>query len=286
MSYEKKIVQHFVRWIEDHIEEDKTIDDLVNYTGYSRRAVQLMFKKEYGVPVGTYMRQRKMCRAATLLRLTKLSVIEIAHRVHFSGTQNFGRAFKHAFNMTPTEYRNLPSWDLSLLVPAINIDNCWNVDSCIVERSGIYVSGDECFYQQKILRTPTLESKRNRLKKIRHYSELYKTNIVIASNFLPPKNRYSAISDVIDITMLSGVEVEKNTAKNDTFYVEGGRYIKFVFNGKWSDYSKFSHYIYMNILPKTKLHRRSGADIELFHYTTNFYDDDPKFICDYFIPVD
>ncbi|ECI0389043.1 GyrI-like domain-containing protein, partial [Salmonella enterica subsp. arizonae] len=105
-------------------------------------------------------------------------------------------------------------------------------------------------------------------------------------NFLPPKNRYSAIRDVIDITMLSGVEVEKNTAKNDTFYVEGGRYIKFVFNGKWSDYSKFSHYIYMNILPKTKLHRRSGADIELFHYTTNFYDDDPKFICDYFIPVD
>ncbi|EEE2347464.1 hypothetical protein CTQ56_003943 [Salmonella enterica subsp. houtenae] len=133
--------------------------------------------------------------------------------------------------MTPTEYRKLPSWDLSLLVSAINFDNCWHIDSCIIERSGTYVSGGETFYQQKILRTPTLESKRIILKKIRHYSELYKTDIVIASNFLPPRSRYSAIRDIIDITMLSGVEVEKNTAENDTFYVEGGRYIKFIFNG-------------------------------------------------------
>ncbi|HGP0779351.1 TPA: hypothetical protein ACLFL5_000647, partial [Salmonella enterica subsp. houtenae serovar Houten] len=57
------------------------------------------------------------------------------------------------------------------------------------------------------------------------------TDIVIASNFLPPRSRYSAIRDIIDITMLSGVEVEKNAAENDTFYVEAGRYIKFIFNG-------------------------------------------------------
>ncbi|EKL3026472.1 helix-turn-helix transcriptional regulator, partial [Salmonella enterica] len=158
-------MQHFVRWIEDHIEEDRTIDDLVNYTGYSRRAVQLMFKKEFGLPVGTYMWQRKMCRAATLLRLTKLSVIEIAHRVHFGGAQNFGRALSVHLICTPTEYRKLPSWDLSLLVSAINFDNCWHIDSCIIERSGTYVSGGETFYQQKILRTPTLESKRIILKK-------------------------------------------------------------------------------------------------------------------------
>lgn len=286
MCFEKQMVQYLIWWIEDNIEEDKTIDDLVNHTGYSRRNVQLMFKNEYGLPVGTYMRQRKMCRAATLLRLTKLSVIDIANRIHFHGPQNFSRAFKKTFDMSPREYRSLSSWDLSSLTPAINIENRWQIDTGIVECSGIYVDGEECFYQQKILSPPTLESQQARLKKIRHYSGLYKNKVIIASEFSASQNQYPVSCNCLDITMLSGVEVLNPLQRNGVFYVEGGRYAKFVFHGKWSDYSKFSYYIYMNVLPKTKLHRRSGADIELFHYTDNFFDDDPAFTCEYFIPVD
>ncbi|MBJ9537401.1 helix-turn-helix domain-containing protein [Citrobacter braakii] len=286
MCYEKQMVRDLIWWIEDNIEEGKTIDDLVNHVGYSRRTVQLMFKNEYGLPVGTYMRQRKMCRAATLLRLTKLSVIDIANRVHFNGAQNFSRAFKKSFNMSPTEYRNLSSWDLSSLVPSIDIENRWQIDTSIIYFSSIYIDGEDYFYQQKILTPPTLESQKNRLKKIRHYADLYKNNVIIASNFSPSKNQHSAIGDCIDVTMLTGIEVMVHSMRNGVFYVEGGRYAKFVFHGRWSDYLKFSYYIYMNVLPKANLHRRSGFDIESFHYTEHLFDNDPLFTCEYFIPVD
>ncbi|EFO3029331.1 AraC family transcriptional regulator, partial [Escherichia coli] len=56
-----------------------------------------------------------MSRAGVLLRLTSLTVTEIAEILNYSSSQNFTRAFRRFTGKTPSEYRKNKVWDVSVL---------------------------------------------------------------------------------------------------------------------------------------------------------------------------
>ncbi|HBN7305367.1 TPA: helix-turn-helix transcriptional regulator, partial [Escherichia coli] len=70
------------------------IDELVNYSGYSKRYLQLLFKSKIGISVGKYIQLRRITRAATLLRFTNLSISNISARLLYDSQQTFTREFK------------------------------------------------------------------------------------------------------------------------------------------------------------------------------------------------
>lgn len=53
-----------------------------------------------------FLRERQLTYAAKLLRLTPLSITEIALHAAFGTDRTLHRAFKRAFGMTPRDYRN------------------------------------------------------------------------------------------------------------------------------------------------------------------------------------
>ncbi|HHQ7446580.1 TPA: AraC family transcriptional regulator, partial [Escherichia coli] len=53
--------------------------------------------------------------ASVLLKLTHLTITEIATLLHYSSSQNFARTFKRFSNKSPTEYRNSEAWDVTTL---------------------------------------------------------------------------------------------------------------------------------------------------------------------------
>lgn len=78
----QKILQQLLEWIECNLEHPISIEDIAQKSGYSRRNIQLLFRNFMHVPLGEYIRKRRLCRAAILVRLSAKSMLDIALSLH------------------------------------------------------------------------------------------------------------------------------------------------------------------------------------------------------------
>ena len=63
------------------------------------------FRRLYGLPVHTWVRQRRMERAAELLHTPELSLEGVAKAVGYSSVSQFIAAFRQQYGLTPGQYR-------------------------------------------------------------------------------------------------------------------------------------------------------------------------------------
>lgn len=96
-----------IDYIYAHIKERITIEDLAEYTGLSASYLSRLFKKETGVSVSDYVREKKIEKAQHLLKYCDYSLIEIANYLSFSSQSHFIQLFKDFTGMTPKKYRDL-----------------------------------------------------------------------------------------------------------------------------------------------------------------------------------
>ncbi|ELC7952737.1 helix-turn-helix domain-containing protein, partial [Salmonella enterica] len=94
----KKTISEFILlWIEENLENNITIGKLAVMTGYSERSIYIFFKDYCGMTIGKYIRNRRLCRTAFLLKLTSRSITEIAITYGFDSLQSYSREFKKLF---------------------------------------------------------------------------------------------------------------------------------------------------------------------------------------------
>lgn len=93
-------------YIYSHIKERITIEDLADVLGVSASYLSRLFKKETGISVSAYIRNRKIEMAKNLLRFSNDSMIEIANRLAFSSQSHFIQQFREVVGMTPKRYRD------------------------------------------------------------------------------------------------------------------------------------------------------------------------------------
>lgn len=98
-----------VDYIYAHIKERITIEELAAYTGLSASYLSRLFKKETGVSVSDYVREKKIEKAQHLLKFCDYSLVEIANYLSFSSQSHFIQMFKDFTGMTPKKYRDLYS---------------------------------------------------------------------------------------------------------------------------------------------------------------------------------
>ncbi|HEN3635428.1 TPA: helix-turn-helix domain-containing protein, partial [Yersinia enterocolitica] len=100
-------VDAVTKYIEDNLEiKNIDIEELVSYTGYSRRYLQKIFKDKIGFSIGKYIQLRRITRAAALLRLSSLPISSISAKLCYDSQQTFTREFKKNTDYTPLQYRN------------------------------------------------------------------------------------------------------------------------------------------------------------------------------------
>ena len=98
-------VEDLFNFVHDHYSENLTLDDLSNYSFYSKTYIIRLFKKYTSLTPTEYLVQYRLNKAKELLRLTTLSVTEIAYNCGFDNIGYFNRAFKKRFLVTPSNYR-------------------------------------------------------------------------------------------------------------------------------------------------------------------------------------
>ena len=107
-AIKKQHINDLVEWIEANLTDDLNIDQITLKSGYSKWHMQRMFKEMTGQTLAAYTRKRRLTMAAMALRLTRMTLIDIAVRFGFDNQQNFTRVFKGHFSLTPGAFRRIP----------------------------------------------------------------------------------------------------------------------------------------------------------------------------------
>lgn len=88
-----------------HLDEHITITELADMLGISSTSLKICFKGVYGDTINGYITNCKMQKAASLLKNTDKSVLEIAGIVGYNNGSKFAGAFRRVMNKLPNEYR-------------------------------------------------------------------------------------------------------------------------------------------------------------------------------------
>ncbi|EFE93736.1 helix-turn-helix domain-containing protein [Serratia odorifera] len=106
------IIHDLLDWIETHLDQPLLLDNVAAKSGYSKWHLQRMFRSTTGHALGSYIRERRLSKAAQALRSTPRPILDIALQFHFDSQPSFSRAFKKQFGKTPAVYRRTTRWDV------------------------------------------------------------------------------------------------------------------------------------------------------------------------------
>ena len=98
-------MQLAIRYIQEHYNENISVNDLAEQYNMSPNYFSSVFKKEMGSSPVSYITQLRMKKSMELLERSDLSVVDIARKVGYDEGQYFFRVFKKYTGMTPLNYR-------------------------------------------------------------------------------------------------------------------------------------------------------------------------------------
>jgi len=101
-GWQKKKVSDY---IEDHLDEDISLQELADIAQLSRYHFARAFKQSFGMPPHRYHMSRRMEHAKTLLEVPARSVTEVGMMLGFSETSSFTTSFRRSVGLTPSDYR-------------------------------------------------------------------------------------------------------------------------------------------------------------------------------------
>ena len=96
-----------IEYIDRHIEQNFSIQELADYVNLSRSYFIHLFKKETGYSPQEYVSVAKINYAKLMLRTTVLPITEIADYLGYSSSASFINAFRMRRGVSPNQYRKM-----------------------------------------------------------------------------------------------------------------------------------------------------------------------------------
>ena len=95
------------KYIMDNLDKKITINDICERFDISSNTLKGCFKQTFLNSIYAYIKQARVEKGRELLMNTDKSILEIALSCGYSNNQNFTKAFKKYYNITPNDIRNL-----------------------------------------------------------------------------------------------------------------------------------------------------------------------------------
>lgn len=98
-------VEKSIIWMQQHLHESITLEDLAREAKYSVSYYSMLFQKKTGYSPIDYMIHLKMQKACQFLDMTDLKIKEIAGEIGYNDPYYFSRLFHKIMGVYPMEYR-------------------------------------------------------------------------------------------------------------------------------------------------------------------------------------
>lgn len=99
------IVDAAIHYMKENIEKHISIQDVVNYVGYSTTRFLCLFKEQIGCTPLSYLNRLKIERSCVLLKNTDMRINQICFKIGIKDSLYFSRMFSKIIGMSPREYR-------------------------------------------------------------------------------------------------------------------------------------------------------------------------------------
>ena len=100
-----KTIEQSLTFIEEHLAEEISTEELANTVGLSPFYFQRLFKRLVNKSVQEYVKLRRLAKVIENLGDSEQRILDVALDYGFSSHANFTRAFKETYGITPEDYR-------------------------------------------------------------------------------------------------------------------------------------------------------------------------------------
>lgn len=282
MLMKQMLYLKMLAWLEDNIYCNPAIDDLAQYMGYSRRFVYEVFYQYGRLPIGQYIRLRRLTIAAVSLRLTRQPIAAIAWQLSYDSPQTFSREFKKRFSLSPREYRCAAHWDTAKLLKKFPTDD----ESLPLAR--ICSLPERIYYGYTMkyeLRLSDMVLQSTGKTAIRQKVDRF---FAAGGGSLSILSDYAAASqNELNVEVNAFVGCHEARKPSSALTTRSGLYVGVEFYGSWSRYARLSSDLYLERLPTLGVSRRDGHDIECFmtRHAEGGEAEEKRYHVRYFIPV-
>ncbi|HDK6715530.1 TPA: helix-turn-helix domain-containing protein [Klebsiella quasipneumoniae] len=269
-------------WLEDNIYCNPAIDNLAQYMGYSRRFVYEVFYQYGRLPIGQYIRLRRLTIAAISLRLTRQPIAAIAWQLSYDSPQTFSREFKKRFSLSPREYRCAAHWDTAKLLKKFPTDDASLPLARIFSLPERIYYGYPMKYELRLSDMVLQSTPKMAIRqKVDRFFAAGGDSLSILSDYAAA--RQNELNVEVN-AFVGGHEARKPSSALTT---RAGLYVGVEFYGSWSRYARLSSDLYLDLLPTLGVSRRDGHDIECFMARHAHEGDagERRYHVRYFIPV-
>ncbi|MDQ1098043.1 MULTISPECIES: helix-turn-helix transcriptional regulator [Chryseobacterium] len=94
------------KYIDDHYHTHLRTEDIARLIGINQNTIRKEFKSRYHITVSDYIAELRMLKAKKMIIDRKVMIKEIAIECGYEYVQNFTRAFKKKFGISPEKLRN------------------------------------------------------------------------------------------------------------------------------------------------------------------------------------
>lgn len=281
--------------IEDNLHSEISVQSVSQYSGYSPHHFQKMFAAVTGLSLGSYIRRRRLTKAAEKLKSSSERILDIAIDSGFESQEAFTRAFKGVFGANPNAYRK-GGTDLYLQkLIAITEDLLRHLQRGGIDMQPEYKTRDEfyvvglgkTFEREKTEEIGTLlwPTLLKRFDEIPNKLGEEKQGDFITYGVCKEMWKEEQIQD--QFNYYAGVEVAKDTIAPDgmeLIHIPAQKYAVFTHTGGVQDLSLTNQYIWGTWLPQSKHTLAKASDLEI--YPSDFDPNDPNGVMEIWVPIE
>lgn len=266
-----KTIQFLVNYIEEHIDDNITLEELADTVGYSKYHLHRMFTSLVGFSVHQYVIRRKLTESAKKLLFSELPILEIALNAGYESQQAYTLAFKRLYKMTPQVFRRKHEFkpiqlkfDMSGNLTNLKGDRIMDIQ--LIDREEMYFVGFKGNTKRGFFIIPRLWKKLHKEKN--NIANRVCSDFVIGINDYTSDYKYE--EDHPTFEYYAAVEVtqsEEISLKMNAITLPAGRYAVFTYQGKSKDtIQPVMDYIYKEWFPQSSCQLNENIKIDFVRY--------------------
>jgi AraC-like DNA-binding protein len=101
--------RHIIEQIKHHLDERYTAEvslpELAGMVHYSPCHLNLLFRRQVGVPIRQYLLKKRLTKAQELLKTTDMEIKQVAYSVGFKDPLYFSRLYRRMYRVSPSKNR-------------------------------------------------------------------------------------------------------------------------------------------------------------------------------------